>query len=1068
MIRFSARIFLEVLAALIASALLLGGSLVWRLSQPEPIHLNFLTPYLEQAMELPDRGISVDIDETAITWAGWDRTFDLRAQGVHVMGSGGEELARLPELSLTLSMRALLRGIIAPTQIEVIGADLALVREGDGRLHFGHSMAPDAELTPEALDAAESTVIPAILAELIAPADRTKPSGYLARLTIRDAQLRLIDRRLGQDWTAHARTILLERLPDGIVGELSLTVPQLGADAALSIDLVYERDDDRLLLEGRFGEVELRKLQVVLPALAMLGDSDLRLAGRLGTELSLQGRLGDVAFDLEAGPGEIFLPDHFELPLIIGKVAFSGRLRQGFDHLTIARADVELDGPRLTATLDLSGLRNWRKPRSGGLDIAIDGQIENVAVDQLYRYWPLQAAANARDWVVAHMDAGHVSAATFGAKLRLLPGGGEPLLRAFGGKIEADGVRVHYLAPLPPVSDAAGTATFSASEFNAEFRAGRVDNIAIEGGHLRISGLDQTAQWIEVNGKARASLADALALLDHPRLGYVTAVGIDPTGAEGQTATDLSFAFPAIKNLTFEQVDIGASGDIVGANLRRAMFDQPLRNGNFALTLDDAGMILDGTASLGVIDAAITWRQSFDPAATESRRMTLNGRIDAEARATMGLDTRPHLDGPVDARVVATEFADGRSVMAIDLDLAPATIDLPAINFRKDPGIAGGASMILGLSADGKLDELRSFVVDAGGLSAAGAGRFDPLRNALAAVSLERVTWGLTDLRAVEVELPEGRYDIQVGAGVFDAEPFLIEAKEAPPVDPAVVPDPSGPEERTPFSFVATNLTQVRLDAERALDQVSVEVEHDGRYWDRIVFNGRMEGQSTLSFRYGPGAPGQHALEITTDNAGAALRTLDIFNEVRGGTLTVTGIAEDTDPWRRLNGRAEIVDFRLVNQPAITRLLSIATLTGLIDLLTGEGFLFQRFTADFTKLRNRVESELARAYGPSIGITAQGWFDLDTDQIEARGTIVPAYGLNSILGNIPLIGDLLQGGEGEGLFAATYSATGRVSEPEFSVNPLAALAPGFLRGLFEIGDGGERSEPTALPDPTNK
>ena len=65
-----------------------------------------------------------------------------------------------------------------------------------------------------------------------------------------------------------------------------------------------------------------------------------------------------------------------------------------------------------------------------------------------------------------------------------------------------------------------------------------------------------------------------------------------------------------------------------------------------------------------------------------------------------------------------------------------------------------------------------------------------------------------------------------------------------------------------------------------------------------------------------------------------------------------------------------------------------------------------------------------------------------------QGTIVPAYMLNSALGNIPLIGDLFTGGEGKGIFAATYAVEGPRDDPEVSVNPLAALAPGFLRELF--------------------
>jgi hypothetical protein len=70
-----------------------------------------------------------------------------------------------------------------------------------------------------------------------------------------------------------------------------------------------------------------------------------------------------------------------------------------------------------------------------------------------------------------------------------------------------------------------------------------------------------------------------------------------------------------------------------------------------------------------------------------------------------------------------------------------------------------------------------------------------------------------------------------------------------------------------------------------------------------------------------------------------------------------------------------------------------------------------------------------------------------------QGTIVPAYALNSIIGNIPLIGSLLLGGEGQGLFAANYRATGSAADPQVSVNPLSALTPGFLRRLLQPNFG---------------
>jgi AsmA-like C-terminal region len=119
-----------------------------------------------------------------------------------------------------------------------------------------------------------------------------------------------------------------------------------------------------------------------------------------------------------------------------------------------------------------------------------------------------------------------------------------------------------------------------------------------------------------------------------------------------------------------------------------------------------------------------------------------------------------------------------------------------------------------------------------------------------------------------------------------------------------------------------------------------------------------------------------------------------------------------------------------------------------------------------------IDIEKARAYGAALGITAQGNIDLDRDRLDLQGTIVPAYVVSQIVGEIPLLGRILTGGEGEGLFAATYRAKGPLDDPEVSVNPLAALAPGFLRGLFNIfeGDGGNHGDEdfTPLPPRENK
>src|SRR5262249_43381547 len=105
-------------------------------------------------------------------------------------------------------------------------------------------------------------------------------------------------------------------------------------------------------------------------------------------------------------------------------------------------------------------------------------------------------------------------------------------------------------------------------------------------------------------------------------------------------------------------------------------------------------------------------------------------------------------------------------------------------------------------------------------------------------------------------------------------------------------------------------------------------------------------------------------LSITAEDAGTALKILGVIDDVVGGKLTITGTALDNDPKRAIRGRAEVSAYRLVNQSALVRLLTIAAFPGIVDAMTGRGFQMYRFEADFTKTGGRIDVPLARTWGP--------------------------------------------------------------------------------------------------------
>jgi uncharacterized protein YhdP len=225
----------------------------------------------------------------------------------------------------------------------------------------------------------------------------------------------------------------------------------------------------------------------------------------------------------------------------------------------------------------------------------------------------------------------------------------------------------------------------------------------------------------------------------------------------------------------------------------------------------------------------------------------------------------------------------------------------------------------------------------------------------------------------------------------------------------------------------------------------------------------RVEGDSASSFdesmlqvTFAPDGQGRYDVAIDSNDMGSVLAVFDIFDTVVGGSLQVRGKSDTPALEGPMQVDIEAEDYKLVDAPALAQLLTVASLTGIVDLLSGDGISFQRLTGRFVYDQGTLTTDLARAYGPAIGLTAKGSISHRSDQVDLEGTVVPAYTINRVLGAIPVLGWILVGGEGEGVLAVTYEMKGNLEKPQVRVNPLAALAPGFLRSLFGFtGFGGE-------------
>jgi hypothetical protein len=102
----------------------------------------------------------------------------------------------------------------------------------------------------------------------------------------------------------------------------------------------------------------------------------------------------------------------------------------------------------------------------------------------------------------------------------------------------------------------------------------------------------------------------------------------------------------------------------------------------------------------------------------------------------------------------------------------------------------------------------------------------------------------------------------------------------------------------------------------------------------------------------------------------------------------------------------------------------------------------------------------------ALGISFEGDVDFDRDSIALKGTVVPVDTFNRIVAAIPVLGDILTGGNRGGFIGWTYAVSGAPDDPKVSVNPLSIFAPGFLRNLFFLGQPEPKPESSAPGNPS--
>lgn len=1058
-----------------------AGTAIYMIRSPIVVP-NWLEARIEErlARDLPQARIMFG-EMVLIVDEGWRPR--IRLQDVSITNPAGAELAAFREVRASFSMSGILDGKLQPRDIALSGVVATLRRDLDGRVALSAS-------TGQAPVERKAATLPQLIGQLDAIL-MTPALSRLRSVDLRALTLSFTDLQTDRAWTADGGRLRLNREGDTLLVSADLAVLGGGATVAtMAANYSSTLGDTASQFGVTFNDVAAEDIAAQSPAFAWLKvlrapisgsvrsgidedgifeplnatlqigqgvvqpnqnatpipfdglrsyfsyDPDARLlrfdelsvssqwvSGRIEGEATLgvdeDGKLGTLVAqmelrDLVANPADVYAE-----PVAIDGADVDVQISFNPFHLTLGRMDIADDDMTLNVKGDVSaGPAGWQ--------VAVDAALNEITPERLLALWPEKAKIKTRTWVAENVYNGALS--NIDVAFRLTPKEPPQTYLSF----DFADAEVRFLRTMPNIIDANGHATLIKNRFVVSVNDGKLTpptgdpitirpsafimpDVTIKDGPPGVVRLNATAQAVSV-----------LSLLNLPPLSVMDKANLPVDVADATAEVSGTISFPMKKGADPKLTRFDFAGDLLNVRSDVLIKDRSLRADRLSLVASNENIEIKGKGTIDGIPFDGGWSQPVgvpDPVSTVRADITLN----QQALETFKVGLPPGTISGEGQGWFALDLAKGQSPkFSITSDLRGLRLAVPQIGWVKPAATAGKLAVSGTLGPVPQVDvlEIAGAGLNAkGSVTLAGSGTLERVR-------FDTLTVG--DWLDMPVDLlgqgANRPVQVVVRGGTLDMRRAQFGNSK-----PTGIPGPP----------MLLNLNRLVITDKIAL--TDMRGEFDLARGLNGSFNARLNGGAPVAGRVVP-QNGRSAIQLTASDAGGVLRSANMVRQVRGGNLVLTLLPVGSGG--AFDGRAQITDVRIQDAPAIAALVNAVSVVGLVNELNGDGIYFDTVEADFRMTPNRVTLTEASATGASLGISMDGVFATDTGQMALQGVITPVYLLNGIASFMTR--------KGEGLVGFNYSLGGTAQNPDVSVNPLSALAPGFLRDIF-------RAPPPELP-----
>ena len=703
------------------------------------------------------------------------------------------------------------------------------------------------------------------------------------------------------------------------------------------------------------------------------------------------------------------------------------------------------------------GLSAVSQPGDKEQSTTVDVTLSPMPLETMKAIWPKALAPGARSWIGERVTAATFKGGTLNFRTGEFREGESPELGHSGERLtatfEVDDAQFIPLPGMAPIVAPKGLISIQDNVLEVTVPDATVilagnRTVPIKAGKLVGDDVLKPRTLGEITFTSQSALGPFLETVEMMPLRAVREAAPFPKAAEGKVDAQLTIKLPLVAELNADEVVVEGKARITDGRFGKigGQFDVQ----GFTLALDLTSTALDAKGDLLVngVPGKIIGQRVFGVEGDLQPPIKVTAKLDEADRNQLGLDINDFVRGVVPVEISMQKGLRPEPVIKVRADLTNAEIAIDPVAWRKVPGKQAMVEADIVSGKPPNKTELQNFKVSGEDIAVEGwigIGADGKLREflfpafALNVVSRLEVQGTLSN---------DNIWSIKANGATFDGRDVFRSLFS--------VGDGAAPKGRSSKDSKGTNLAveigNVIGNNDTSMRNFKMKLSTRSEKLSAFDARGTLDGGTPLAAVLDQSGGGRRML-VDSPDAGQVMKLIGFYPNMQNGRLRLEvnldgkGAAEKT-------GVLWVDNFKVLGDPIVSEVVGSADdgrpAIGGKRKVTREVFQFDRMRAPFSVGYGQFVLEESYVKGPLVGANLRGKVDFKTRRVNIGGTYIPLQGLNSALGGIPLLGQILSGAHGEGIFGITFAVQGPLDDPQVLVNPLSLVAPGIFREVFQM------------------